>query len=324
MSPSLRHPRLALLADIGATNARFGLIGPDGLQHVRILRCADYPTLVSAARDYLDQTAGGVQPVEAAIAIAGPVTGDRIAMTNLVWTFSVEEARAQLGLAHLAVINDFTAVALAVPLLAADERRQIGPGRPEPDAPIGVIGPGTGLGVSGLVRIDTRWQALAGEGGHVTMAPIDERESAVLGHLRRTLGHVSAERVLSGQGLVNLYQALAALDGRTVPARLPAEISRAALEGSDPVCVEALAMFCAMLGTVAGNLALTLGARGGVYIAGGIVPRLGSAFDRSAFRARFTDKGRMSDYLEPVPTYVITHQVPAFLGLKSLLDQVPV
>jgi glucokinase len=153
------------------------------------------------------------------------------------------------------------------------------------------------------------------------MGAVDDRESAVLAHLRQRFSHVSAERVISGQGLVNLYGALTVLEGREPDPFTPADVASRGLDDSDPVCVEALGMFCAMLGTVAGNLALTLGARGGVYIAGGIVPRLGDFFPRSAFRERFVEKGRLRDYLGPIPTYVVTHELPAFLGLKAVLDQ---
>ncbi len=313
---------LSLVADIGATNARFGLLDDEGrIVHSQILPCAGYPTLELAAAAYLDAAAPDARPRRGALAIAGPVTGDVIVMTNHPWTFSVTATCAALGLDRLEVVNDFTAVAMAVPVLAAADRRQIGDGTPVPDAVIGILGAGTGLGVSGLVPGIKGWTALAGEGGHVTMAPVSDRESAVLAELRKRFGHVSAERVLSGQGLVNLHEALSRLEGCEPDTMTPANIADAGLKGADAVCVETLDMFCAMLGTVAGNLALTLGARGGVYVAGGIVPRLGEVFDRSLFRRRFVEKGRLSAFLNPIPTYVVTHDLPAFLGLKAVLDQ---
>jgi len=312
----------SLVADIGATNARFGLLdAAGGLLHTQTLPCAGYPTLEEAAKAYLELAQPDAHPVEGAIAIAGPVTGDLLTMTNHPWTFSVKGTRDALGLDRLVVVNDFTAAAMAIPLLTEADRLQVGDGEPAPGEVIGVIGPGTGLGVSGLVQGAVGWTALAGEGGHVTMAPVDDRESAVLGLLRQRFNHVSAERVISGQGLVNLYGALAQLESREPEVLSPADIATRGLGGGDPVCVEALEMFCGMLGTVAGNLALTLGARGGVYIAGGIVPRLGAFFTRSRFRERFVEKGRLRDYLDPVPTYVVTHELPAFLGLKAVLDQ---
>jgi len=316
-----------LVADIGATNARFGLIDGRVIREVRILRCAEYPSLEAAASAYLaavglaETGAGAVpaaRPRRGAFAVAGPVTGDHVAMTNLVWEFSTGRVRDALGLEGLAVINDFTAVALSVPRLDADDLRQVGEGAPKPGGVVAVLGPGSGLGVSGLIPgPDGRWSALAGEGGHVTMAPISDRESAVLGQHRKRLNHVSDERVLSGPGLVNLYEALSILDGREPGALTPAQVTESAIAAGNPHCVEAVEMFCAMLGTVAGNLALTLGAHGGVYIAGGVVPKLGPLFAHSRFRKRFVEKGRMDDFLAPIPTYVVTHELPAFLGLAE-------
>ncbi|WP_448188730.1 glucokinase [Azospirillum sp. sgz301742] len=310
---------LALVADIGGTNARFGLIGDSGIRDSLVFRCADFPSLEAVADAYLRTVPPDARPKQAAFCVAGPITGDHIAITNLPWTFSVEGVRGALGLQRLRVINDFTAVALSVPRLRAADRIQVGEGSPEPEAVIGILGPGSGLGMSALVPGPRGWTALAGEGGHATMAPMSDRESAVLGQLRKTFDHVSVERVLSGPGLVNLYEALSIIDGRD-PAKLtPAEVAARGLDGSQAHCVEALEMFCAMLGTVAGNLALTLGARGGIYIAGGVVPKLGPMFAHSRFRKRFAEKGRMHDFLAPIPTYVITHELPAFLGLAEAL-----
>ncbi|HYH20686.1 MAG TPA: glucokinase [Azospirillum sp.] len=311
-----------LVADIGGTNARFGLVDATGVRDSRVYRCADFPSLQAAADAYLaTAAAAGPRPREGAFCIAGPITGDTITMTNLPWDVTISTVRQALGLERLEVINDFTAVALSVPRLGESDRQQIGEGDPRPGAVVGVIGPGSGLGASGLVPGPSGWTALAGEGGHTTMAPVSDRESAVLGQLRKKYDHVSAERVVSGPGLVNLYETLMVLDGREPPPMTPAEITAAALDGSNAHCVEAVEMFCAMLGTVAGNLALTLGARGGVYIAGGIVPKLGPFFAHSRFRKRFTEKGRMRDYLAPIPTYVITHPLPAFLGLVETLGR---
>ncbi|HZH27743.1 MAG TPA: glucokinase [Azospirillaceae bacterium] len=321
MGPGTDTP-LALAADIGGTNARFALLDVDGTAHAtRILKCADHPTMEAAVEAYLDAAAPRRRPRSAAIAVAGPVTGDRFSMTNHRWSFSRAEAERRLGLERLVLVNDFTAVALGMPHLKPGDRRPVGSGEPVPGQVIGVIGPGSGLGVSGLVPTGNGWVALATEGGHVTVPPVTEREAAVLAHLHARFQHVSAERVISGMGLTNLYEALCRVDGKD-PAQLePAEITAAGIAGKDPHCTEAVDMMCALLGTVAGNLALTLGARGGIYIAGGIVPRLGEYFDRSAFRERFMAKGRMRTYLEPVPTYVVTHPLPAFLGLAAVLAQ---
>jgi glucokinase len=310
----------ALIADIGATNARFALLGASGHYGTAILPCAQFPTLEAAARAYLDG-AGAKPPRRAALAIAGPVTGDVLRMTNHPWQFSIAETKDRLGLDRLEVVNDFAAVAHAVPRLGAQDRVQVGGGSPVPAQPIAVIGPGTGLGMASLAWCGPRWQVLAGEGGHATAAPADAREAAVVATLSRRFGHISVERLVSGMGLQNLREALAELEGAPAARLRPAEISEAGLSGADRLCAEAVDLFCAILGGAAGNLALTLGARGGVYIAGGIVPKLGEAFVRSRFRERFVAKGRMSVFLEPIPTYVITHELPAFLGLAALLDE---
>jgi glucokinase len=312
--------QVGLIGDIGATNARFALVGPGkAISRTRVLATGDYPDIASAIAGYLAAEANG-QPDQAILAVASPVTGDRVTMTNSPWTFSIAELQRRLGLRRLQVINDLTATALAVPQLAPEARVQIGSGKPVPDAPIGIVGPGTGLGVGALVHAGGGWTTIPSEGGHVTMAPGDARESAVLDLMRRRFDHVSAERVISGPGLVNLYNALCETEGVPAESYTAAQISAAGASGRDARCAETVAMFCAMLGTVAGNLALTLGARGGIYISGGIVPKLGTAFAQSAFRARFEAKGRMRAYLAPIPTYVITHAVPAFLGAASLLD----
>jgi glucokinase len=309
-----------LVGDIGATNARFGLVSPQGGRlHTRTLPVQDYPTISDAIIAYVGDRGGLPMPRQGAIAIASAITGDRVAMTNHPWSFSVSALRSQLGFDRLEVLNDFTALALALPHLKPEERLTVGDGTAAQGAPLGVIGPGSGLGVSGMIPSGTGWIALAGEGGHATMAPATDRESAVLERLRRHFDHVSAERVLSGPGLVNLYNALASLDG--IPSRgyTAAQITDAGAD--DPLCAEATTLFCAMLGTIAGDLALTLGARGGIYIGGGIVPRLGERFVQSPFRARFVAKGRFSDYLAAIPTYVVTHPLPAFIGCAAVLAQ---
>ena len=309
-----------LVGDIGGTNARFGLVSPDGeVLHWRTQAAADFPTIEEAIAAYLDERGGLPMPRQAALAVASAVTGDRVAMTNHPWAFSVSAVKARFDFARLEVLNDFTAQALALPRLGANDRRQVGAGEAAAGAPLAVLGPGSGLGVSGLVRSGAGWTALTGEGGHATMAPASDRESAVLDHMRRRFDHVSAERVLSGPGIVNLYETLAGLNGAPSKGYAAAQITDLGMRGADPVCGEATAMFCAMLGTIAGNLALTLGARGGVYIAGGIVPRLGDYFAQSPFRARFQAKGRFEAYLAAIPTYVVTHPRAAFLGCAAVL-----
>ncbi len=314
-----------LLADIGGTNARFAWQAAAGapLQDLVTLACADHASLEAAVRHYLAGLTHGA-PQACAIAIANPVVGDQVRMTNHHWSFSIAGLRQALGLARLEVLNDFTALALALPHLRADELRAVGGGAAQPGAAIGLVGPGTGLGVSGLLPDGQGgWIPLHGEGGHVSLAPVGRREQAVVDWLHQRHGHASAERAVSGMGLVDIHRALCAADGAPPPlgTLTAADVTAAALSGSDARCVEAMSMMCAFLGSVAGNLALTLGAQGGVYIGGGIVPRLGDAFARSPFRERFEAKGRFRSYLAGIPVWVIaTPQSPALLGAAQALD----
>ncbi|MFQ5972000.1 MAG: glucokinase, partial [Alphaproteobacteria bacterium] len=298
--PSSRAPRgrrLRLLADVGGTKARFALSSKEHTHdRVEVYSNRDYVSLAAAARAYLDHIGAAPAPAEAAISIACPVDDDRISLTNFGWTFSREELRRELELDRLEVVNDFTAVALSVPHLGPGDAEKLGGGEPVPTAPVGVIGPGTGLGVSGLVPLAGRHVALSAEGGHVTLPASSAREDAVIARLRRRFGHVSAERAISGPGLVNLHTALREIDGLEAERLGPREIARRAVAASDPTCREAAAMLSAMLGTVAGNLALTLGAKGGVYLAGGVLHNMGAAFDRALFRERFESKGRLSTF----------------------------
>jgi glucokinase len=311
-----------LVGDIGATNARFAWADAEGrIDRVRVLACDDYPTIEDALTAYLADDDRPELPREAALAVASPITGDAVTLTNHPWSFTISGLRRHFGVERMLVVNDFTANALAMPRLAPSERIAIGGGAPVDRAAIGVLGPGSGLGVSGLLWTPGAWVPLSGEGGHATMAAGDERESAVLDRMRKRFDHVSAERVLSGPGLVNLYNILAEIEGVPAAPFTPAQIADRHIGEADPLVRAALAMFCAMLGSFAGNLALTLGARGGIYIAGGIVPRLGASLAETSFRARFEAKGRFQPYLAAIPTYVVTHPIPAFLGLVALLDR---
>ena len=310
-----------LVGDIGGTWARFGLVGPDGaFGRVATRRCSDFPGLVEALAGYLEDAGKGARPRRAAISVACPVTGDRVRLTNHPWSFSVEAIRRRFGFETLAVINDFSAVARAVPLLGDGDRMRIGGGRPVEGAAIAVLGPGTGLGVSGLVPAGDGWAVIEGEGGHATMAAANQREAEVLAEVAREFGHVSAERVLSGPGLVNLHAALRRLDGEASgPDPAPHDIVAAGVEGRSPRCGEVLDLAAEMLGTFAADVALTLGARGGVCIGGGLVPRYARRFAESGFRRRFENKGRFSEYLAAIPTWLIVHEFPALLGLASFV-----
>lgn len=321
-APDRLFPRL--LADVGGTNARFAWQAEPGapITDVRILPCADHPTLPAAMHAYLAGLGRG-RPATAAIAIANPITGDQIRMTNHHWQFSQSAVKAEFGLQVLRLLNDFTALALALPDLQPHELRQVGGAAAVPDAAIGLLGAGTGLGVSGLLP-DGRggWVPLEGEGGHVTLPATTARERLVMDGLTARYGHASTERVTCGAGLVDTCAILCAADGVTASGLdSAAAVSDAALKQGHPQALEALQIFCALLGSVAGNLALTLGARGGVYVGGGIVPRLGSWFDGSPFRERFEAKGRFRGLLADIPVWVITAtQSPALLGAARALD----
>ena len=309
-----------LIADIGATYARFVIeTAPGHFEHAARLRCTEHAGFRAAVGAYLAPLPVG--PIaHAAVATANPVDGDEVRMTNSPWRFSIEQVRAQLQLDTLVVVNDFTALAMAVPRLAAHDRRQVGGGQGRDGSVIGVLGAGSGLGASGLIPAGGGWVALGAEGGHTSFAPQDEREVAILRHAWRHFDHVSFERLLSAPGLELIHAALAEHAGAGDEPALPApEITRRGLAGTDALCTAAIEAFCAMLGTAASNLAVTLGALGGIYLGGGIVPRLGTWLDRSPFRARFEAKGRLSDYLRGIPTHVITAEDATLTGASAIL-----
>jgi glucokinase len=312
-----------LLADIGGTNARFAwqTHRDAALTDVASYPCAQNESLEAAIRHYLTEHHKACPP-SCAIGIANPILGDLVQMTNHHWSFSISQLQRNLGLTQLKVINDFSALALSLPTLEASDLHAIGHGVPVTGATMAVLGPGTGLGVSGLLPSSAgKLVAVTGEGGHVTLAPDNDFEAAVIACLTRRFGHASAERALSGPGLVNLYEATCELAKRPAQPLSAADIIERARSGEDAQCSSTAELFCAFLGSVAGNLALTLGARGGVYVGGGIVPRMLDQIERSTFRERFVAKGRFRDYLNAIPTYVIDAQVsPALAGAARALD----
>lgn len=317
------YPRL--LGDIGGTNARWAWQKSAGaaLEDISVQPCGDSASLQDSAAGYL-KAYGHTNPRWAGIGIATAVTGDVVRMTNNAWQFSIAEFQRALALDRCLVINDFTALAMSLPALKAADLRQMGGNAAVSGAPIALLGPGTGLGVSGLVPNPAgRYIALSGEGGHVTLAATNDTEAALLSTLRRDFPHVSAERVLSGSGLVNLYRAVCAMDGVPAQALQPSDVTQAAVDASDAQCVAAVRFFTGFLGNVAGNLALTLGAFGGVYVGGGIVPRLGAAFDEALFRQAFESKGRCRTALESIPVWLITASTPALVGASEALDMLP-
>ncbi len=304
-----------LLGDIGATNARFALASEDKLGPVRSFEVARFSGLVDALATFMKEVS--VPVARALIAVAGPIEDQRAVLTNCAWIVDADELTTSFGL-QVRIVNDFYAVALSLPALRSADLAGIGGGEIQSGAPKAVVGPGTGLGVACLVNDSTGPVVITSEGGHATLAGTSDREDKIIQYLRRRFGHVSAERAVSGSGLENLYQAIAAIDGLTVETQSAAEITNRALQRNCEIAREALHAFCAFLGSFAGNAALTFGARGGVYIAGGISPQILDFLAQSDFRSRFESKGRFRSYLKAIPSYVIVHPNAAFLGLHSL------
>ncbi len=314
---TIHWDKTLLVGDVGGTNARFALAhmiqGQPVLEHHESFKGADYPTFLEGVRAFIDgceeKPSGGV------IAVAGPVTDGTIDLTNSPWR--VSEAQLQtLGLKPVRLINDFEALAWGAPVVPQDELAWLGaPVEGDPHSAIAVLGPGTGFGMSALVR-DGRGgeMAMPSEGGHACFAPGDAVEDEILRILRRRYERVSIERLICGPGLLNMHRALAEIDGRETHIDDPAEITREALETPNSPCGATLARFCAILGAVAGDIALTTGARGGVYVAGGIAPRILPFLQASPFRERFERKGRFTEYMQAIPTRVVLHEHAALLG----------
>ncbi len=305
----------AVLADIGGTNARFALVEEGNTSEVLHLNVADHESAYDALNTALDQFGAPQPPPTAVLAFAGPVDASHAFMTNTGWETRTDELRQRFGFSHVELMNDYAALALGLSQFTDDDRHQIGPKSENATGNLAVIGPGSGLGVAALLPNVTNHLALVGEGGHTTVPAASDLEAALIAVLRKRLGHVSAERLLSGPGLVNIYQALAQLDGTAAEAYRPAEVTRRGLEGSDDLCRRALERFCAFLGSFSGNMALCYGARGGVYLGGGILPRFPEFLAASEFRERFEAKGRLRSYLSGIPTWLITRPDATFAGL---------
>lgn len=308
----------ALLADVGGTNARFALFDGTAAGDVLHLPVADYATFYEAAAAALERLGCAEVPQNAVLDFAGPVGGGRAVMTNAGWDTTTGELTRRFGFVQLRLLNDYSALSLGLAHLSETDKLRIGPSCPELRATRAVLGPGSGLGVGAAVPGEPYDTPLISEGGHATMSAADDLDEQILALLRPGLGHVSAERVLSGPGLENLHRALAELHGRSVDPLPAAEVTRLALAGGDDLCRQALERFCLFLGSFAGNMALTFGAQGGVYLAGGILPRFPDFLAASGFRARFEDKGRFRKYLSPIPTWLITRRDAAFVGLAAV------
>ncbi len=322
-----------IIGDIGGTNARFAIVESGDkknggvIAYEVVLKCADYDDLLQAARSYLRTLPRDLALKNAAFALAGPITGvDEFTLTNHPWKFSISRTQQELGVDSLHMINDFHAVALSIPHIEAQHIVKIGGGQAKENGNIGVIGPGTGLGVASLV-FDPKTQhyvAVACEGGHVTMPAKTKREFDIFQWLvSHKYSHVSAERVCSGKGMANIYRALRALDMRSdLPPRLePEEITQRALSGECALCAEILDLMLGFLGRVAGNLALTVNTVGGIYLAGGILPKIGmDVLEKSRFREEFAAKGRFKAQIADIATFVVTDPFMALKGLKAEVE----
>lgn len=311
-----------LIADIGATNARFALVDEAGkITQEVILKCGSYPSFEQALQAYLKQRGLEACPKLVALAIAAPIKGDEVKMTNHQWSFSQRSVKEKFALDQLYVVNDFEAVALAVPGLTERHLHKVGGAEPIAERNIAVLGPGSGLGTAFLIWQEEGCISVSGEGQHATMAARTEREFQIFQHMQsHKYSHVSAERVCSGKGLMNLYDTVRALDNKMdKPALTPEEISQKAQFGNCEICQEVVHLMFRFLGRVASNMALTVNAYGGVYLAGGILPQMLPAFEASEFRFEFESKGNFRDYMKAIPAYVITHDYPAFEGLRRLV-----
>jgi glucokinase len=311
------------LGDIGGTNARFAFLADDRIGSIETLAVRDYQCFADSLAALLSRHPETGAFARMFLACAGPVEDGRCEFTNSSWVIDAAELRASFNCTTVRVFNDFEALAWSLPILQSLDLFAIGKGAPDRTASMAVLGPGTGLGVACRALNPAGEFVFASEGGHATLPATCRREDAIIQHLRDRFGHVSAERVLSGDGLVNLYEAIAAIDHMPAARMSAADITEGALEGGCPICREALDLFCAMLGSVAGDVALTFAAKGGVFIAGGIAPRIVEYLRDSQFRARFESKGRYKSFLANIATSVIIRSEPTFLGLRRLAMMTP-
>ncbi len=330
MNNSTITPTINLVADIGGTNIRIATTDKyNNLNDIETYQCQNFPHLSNVIYQYLSDKKLLNSRVNACLAIACPVDTDAISMTNLPWQFSQKQLKQDLKLHSLTLINDYTAIGMAIPLLNDQQKVKVGGGEAEAKKPIAVCGPGTGLGVANLVNIDDHWHCLGGEGGHTDFAPVDEIDIQIFQQLKRNKQRISYEQLISGYGIEQIYQALVAINQQTdnqstgtdIVKLSAQEISSKAISGDCATCFQTLSQFCKVLGSFSGNLALTTGSVGGVYIAGGIVPRFVEFFKDSGFRERFETKGRMSYLNQNTPTYVITESQPGLLGAAAYINQ---
>ncbi|WP_075186137.1 glucokinase [Teredinibacter haidensis] len=315
----------SIVADIGGTNARFALVtgeenGQFVLDHIQILNGSEYASFSDAMRAYIAML-DGVTPHSACAAIAGPIEGDSVRMTNLNWSFAPSAIREEFGFEKFSAINDFASLAVATSALLPTDLISIREGEREATSNKAILGPGTGLGVAGLAYSNGSWLPIPSEGGHVNIAPATPLECDVVKAAMAQHGYVSAEVFISGPGLVNLYNALCAVKGEQPRSLQPKDVTSEAMAGANATCKETLELFCSFIGTLSGNLALTYGAKGGVYLGGGVLPRIVDFLKSSDFNTRFAEKGVMSPYVKDIPVDIIGHPQTAFLGAAAWLAQ---
>jgi len=300
-----------LLADIGGTNTRCAIVAADDTPHtIKVFENRCFNDLPELLTRYIESLPEDSRPTAGMFAVAAPIRADAVQMINIDWQFSTESLRRSLRMERLRLLNDFEALAIGLPSLGPNDIRQVGGGNPVPNRPKAVLGPGTGLGVASLIPTRDGWQAVSGEGGHVTLPAVTPEEAELIKQFRERFGHCSAERLISGPGLELLHTTLHA-------SIIPAQEIALLVDDGDECAQETFNMFFELLGTVAANLALTVGAFGGVYIGGGIIPRHAERFAASGFRRRFEAKGRYGDYLKSIPTYLIVSDHPTLTGLAA-------
>ncbi|QJR82435.1 glucokinase [Alteromonas pelagimontana] len=308
------------VADVGGTNIRLARVTENGVTDIKKYICKDFASIDLAILQYF-QDCPQQKFTQGCIAIACPVLGDQVAMTNHSWVFSQQALKQQLKLHELFVINDFTAVAHSLPVLSEEQVIQIGEGTAKAGGNIAVFGPGTGLGVEHITTTSSGWKTLDGEGGHIDFAPVDETDIIIWRYLQNHYGRASAEEVMSGRGIMNIYRALAEHRGVAATLTEPAQVTSQALDGSCDICEVTLTQFCRIMGSFAGNLALNMATSGGVFVGGGIANRFADFLKRSDFRARFEAKGQMKHYVKDIPTYLIAEPDHGLLGASAYLQQ---
>ena len=313
--------KTSIVADLGGTNIRLALVDNIGAtpHHIHKLSVGDYSGLIDCIEHYLTLVPES-DVTQLSIAVATPITGDNVMLTNRDWGFSISHVADHFGFEQVKVVNDFTGLALSLPLLSTNDLQQVGGETPKANGAIALLGSGTGLGVSGLIQSAAGVYPLSGEGGHVTIGATTQRELAIFSEFNKRYGHMSAERLLSGTGITEAYEIICLIDDVEDLNLTPAQISQHAIAKTNIQCEELMELFCHWLGIVAGNLALSLGSTGGVYIGGGIIPKLGDYFIQSGFRKAFETKGRFTNYLSKIPVYIIHAEQPALLGASNALD----